>query len=154
MDFRLEQGFIWCEMWSLTLWMTFCVSVPMIWGIWAQFSQLAQFSRHTKTGITRTADGIYTWIRLPLMWSVEFYTFDDFLYIDAHDLGYLSLIYLTCPNSTDTQNRYKLTFRLPLHLSKASFDVKCGVKHFELHAHDLGFSVPISLICPNAPKLE
>ena len=26
------------EMWSLTLWMTFCVLMPMIWAIWAQFS--------------------------------------------------------------------------------------------------------------------
>ena len=76
---------------------------------------------------------------------------DDFFCIDAPDLGFLGLIFWACPNS---QNRYKLTLRWPLHLSKVSFDVKCGVYHFEWHAHDLGVLVPISLICPNALKLE
>ena len=53
---------------------------------------------------------------------------DDFLCIDAPDLGFLGVIFWACPNS---QNRYKLTLRWPLHLSKVSFDVKCGVYHFE-----------------------
>ena len=88
------------------------------------FPNLPQFPKFTKTGLTRPADGLCTWIRLCLMWNVEFYTLDDFLCIDAHDLSYLGLIFLTCLSS---QNRYKLTLRWPLHLSKVSFDVKCRI---------------------------
>ena len=50
------------------------------------------------------------------MRNVEFYTLHDFLCIDAHDLGYLGLIFPTCPNA---QNRYKLTLIWLLHLSNA-----------------------------------
>ena len=150
MDFRLEQGFIWCEIWSLTL---FCVLVPWIWGILTQFPQLAPILKYTKTGLglTQPTDGLYTWIRLCLVWDVEFYTLGDFLCIAADDLDYLGLIFLTCPNS---QNRYEFTLRWLLNLSKALFDVKYGVYHFGWHAHDLGFSIPTSLICPNVLKLD
>ena len=48
--------------------------------------------KHTKTGITWPADGIYTWVRLHLMWNVEFNNLDDFRCIDVHDLGDLGLI--------------------------------------------------------------
>ena len=41
MAFTLKLGFIWCEMWILTLWMTFHVLVPMIGEIWAQSPQFA-----------------------------------------------------------------------------------------------------------------
>ena len=102
--------------------------LSLYWYPWfgvfrSNFPNLPQFPNYTKTGLTPPADGLYTWIMLCLMWNVEFYTLNDFLCIHAHDLGYLCLLFRTCPNS---QSRYKLTLRWPLHLSKASFDVKCG----------------------------
>ena len=41
------------------------------------------------------SNGFYTWVRFQLMWNVEFNTLDDFLYIQALDLGYLGPISLT-----------------------------------------------------------
>ena len=64
-----------------------------------------EFFKYIKTGITQPKDDIYTWVRLNLMLNVEFNTLNDFLCIDAYDQGYLGLISLTCPNSTDTQKQ-------------------------------------------------
>ena len=52
--FALEQGVIWREIWSLTLWMTICIFVPFIWGFSIQFPWLAVISKCIKTGITLT----------------------------------------------------------------------------------------------------
>ena len=67
------------------------------------FSNLPQFPKYTKTGITRPSDGLYPWVRLHLIWSVEFNTLDD--------LGYLWQISLTCPNLWIHKNKYILTLR-------------------------------------------
>ena len=64
----------------------------MMEAIWVQSPQLAPIPKHTKTGITWPADGLYTWVRLHLMWNVEFNNLDDFRCIDVHDLGDLGLI--------------------------------------------------------------
>ena len=37
-------------------------------------------------------------------------------------------------------------------LSKASFDVKCVVWHFEWHVHEFVYLIAIFLIFPNAPN--
>ena len=87
---------------SLTFWMTFCVSVPRIWGIWAQFHWLSPMPKYTNTGITQPSGGLYIWVGLHLMWNVKFNTLEDILCIDHHNLGYLGSISPTCPNSTDT----------------------------------------------------
>ena len=49
-------------------------------------------------------DGFYTWVKFQQVWNVEFNTFDDFLYIQACDLGYLDQISPTC---SSTQNILK-----------------------------------------------
>ena len=36
------------------------------------------------------------------MWNMEFNTFDEFLYIQAHDLQYLGPISLTCSSAQNT----------------------------------------------------
>ena len=50
------------------------------------------------------SDGFYTWVKFQQIWNVEFNTFDDFLYIQACDLGYLDQISQTCSR---TQNILK-----------------------------------------------
>ena len=50
------------------------------------------------------SDGFYTWVKFQQIWNVEFNTFDDFLYIQACDLGYLDQISQTC---SSTQNILK-----------------------------------------------
>ena len=74
-------------------------------GNLAQSPQLAAIPKYTKTGITQPADNLYIWVRLHLMWNVEFNTLDNSQCIDAHDLGNLGLISLTCPNFTETQKQ-------------------------------------------------
>ena len=39
MIFKLGWGLIWCEMWSWTLWITFCVTKPKNSKIWAIFGR-------------------------------------------------------------------------------------------------------------------
>ena len=125
-------------MWGLTLRVTFCVSVPIIWGyldliystcLNAQihknrynstlrrpsplnkasfdvkcgvenfaghsvhllhdfgyifghnFPNSPQCCKYTDTGITWPSNGLYTWVRLHLMWNVEFNTLNGFLCI-------------------------------------------------------------------------
>ena len=79
-----------------------------VWGIWAHCPQLAQSSKYTKTGVALPSHGLYPWVRLHLMWSVEFNTFDDFLCISADDLGYLCQISPTCPNFANTQEQVSI----------------------------------------------
>ena len=57
------------------------------------------------------------------MWNVEFSTFDDFLYIQAHDLELFGDL-LEHPKYTKTGINQRSD---GLHLSKVSFDMKCGV---------------------------
>ena len=99
---RALLGFIWCEMKSLTLWMIFFVLLLWQGEFGPNLPNVLQFAKYTKTGITWPADDLYIWVKLHLMWNIEFNTLDNSLCIDAHDLGNLGLIFLTCPNSTDT----------------------------------------------------
>ena len=129
MTFTFQQSFIWwCEIWSLTLWMAFCVSVPFIWGLWAQFPLFAMMPKYTKTVIYKTIIryGLYTGVRLHLMLDLKLNTLYDFLFIHARDSGYLDPISLTCLNALSTL-KHKSTLRWSLHLSNVSFDLKCGV---------------------------
>ena len=66
-------------MWSLTLWMTFYVFMPFIWGFWAHFHWIALMPKYTKTGITQLSDGLGTWVRPHLTRKVEVSTFNGFL---------------------------------------------------------------------------
>ena len=59
---------------------------------------LPQFAKYTKTGITQSSDGLYPWVKLHLMWSMEFNTLDDFLCISAHN-------HISCPSFTNTQEQ-------------------------------------------------
>ena len=111
----------------MSLSMTFCISNPMIWVFGPNFPDLLQCPKYAKTSINQPSDGLYIWVRFHLVWNVEFNFLDDFLCTGVHDLGYLDPIILTCPNYQNILNRFNLTLRLPLPLSKASFDVKCDV---------------------------
>ena len=82
--FTLEQGLIWCKMWSLKLWMNFYVSMPLL-GV---FPWLALIPKYTKTGIisrpshglTLVSFSIKSWVThlqwrsmydfLTLIWSI------------------------------------------------------------------------------------
>ena len=75
---------------------------------------LCQFPKYTETGITWPTDELYTWVRLHLMWNVEFNTLDDFCCIDVHDLDCLGLIQQTCTNSTDTQKQIQIDYQMAL----------------------------------------
>ena len=91
-------------MWSLILWMTFFVSnflCPWFGVFGASFSNLLQFPKYTKAGITRPSDGLYPWVRLHLIWSVEFNTLDD--------LVYLCQISLTCVPISQIHKNLKFT---------------------------------------------
>ena len=94
MAFTLEQDLIWCEMWNWTLWITFCVCVPMIWFILVQLPLVAPKPQNRYNSTLR-------W-HLQLMWNVELNTLDHFLCIPPHYLGYLGPIFLTCPNTLNT----------------------------------------------------
>ena len=58
---------------------------------------------------------------------MEFNTVHDFPYISGHDLPYLSSIFPTFPVPQIHKGKHKLTLRWSLPVSKASFNVKCGV---------------------------
>ena len=77
------------------------------------------------------------------MCNVGLNTVGDFFCVCVHYLGYLDLIYSTCPNAQIHKRRYKSTFGMALPLNEASFDVKCGVEHFagiSVHLlHDFGY---------------
>ena len=77
--------------------MDFRVSLPLIWGNWAKFGQLAPIPQIHKTSINWPSDGIYTLVGLHLMWNVEFNTMNDFLCIGAYDKGDLGPISPTYP---------------------------------------------------------
>ena len=66
---------------------------------------LPQFSKYTKTVITSPSNGFYPWVKFQLMWNVEFNTLNDHLCIDAHDLGYLSVMSLIFLSSANTQKK-------------------------------------------------
>ena len=42
----------------------------------SDFPNSPQCCKYTNTGITRPTDGLYTWVRLHLMWNVDFNTFN------------------------------------------------------------------------------
>ena len=123
-----------CKMISWRLEITFCIFWPIIFGIRAlfgpSFPKVPWCPKYSKTGETLPSNGFYTWIRLQLMWNVDFNTFNEFLYIQAHIWGILFepnfLDLLQCPKYTNT-GIYKSTLRRSLYLSKISFDVLCGV---------------------------
>ena len=89
--------------------MTFCISAPMVWGIWIQFPQLAPSPKYTNTSITWPLDGLYLCIELRLMWNVEFNSLNNFLCISVHDLGYLGPVCSTCPNSQNILKQVCMT---------------------------------------------
>ena len=58
---------------------------------------------------------------------MDFNTLDDFMYIEAHDRGYLGPISWTCCSVQNTlKGIYKSTLRWFLNLSKVSLNVKFG----------------------------
>ena len=123
-----------CKMISWRLEITFCIFRPIILGIRAlfgpSFPKVPWCPKYPKTGETLPSNGFYTWISLQLMWNVDFNTFNEFLYIQAHIWGILFepnfLDLLPCPKYTKT-GIYKSALRWSLHLSKVLFDKKCGV---------------------------
>lgn len=60
MAFTLKQDFIWCEMWSWTLGITFCLSMSIIWDIWSQFPWLLTMPQIC-----------YNWYNWTLRWSLH-----------------------------------------------------------------------------------
>ena len=99
MVFIIVQGSIWCDIWSLTLWMTFWCPYPWFVVLGPYFSNLPHCPNYTKASVTWTSDAVYMWVRLQLMWNVEFSFLNDFLCIWAHYLGYLGSISPTLPNA-------------------------------------------------------
>ena len=86
MIITLVQSLIWCKMvsyktWDYTLW----IFLPIILGIrdlsGTSFHKVPWCLKYPTTGETLPPNRFYIWIRLQLMWNVEFNTFDEFLYI-------------------------------------------------------------------------
>ena len=90
--------------------MTFCVLMPMIWP---NVPDLPQFHRYTKSGINWLSDGLYIWIRLNLLWNMEFNTLNDM------------------PMIWGFWFQYPWFAPMPQNLSKVSFKIKSWVKHFQ-----------------------
>ena len=97
----LEQSLISSRMISWRLEVTFCIILPMILGISPLFGP-SFLPKNPKTGETQPSNGFYTWVRLQLLWNVEFNTFDEFLYIQDYDLRYLGPISWTCSGVQNT----------------------------------------------------
>ena len=97
----LEQSLISSIMISWRLEVTFCIILPMILGISSLFGP-SFLPKNPKTGETQPSNGFYTWVRLQLLWNVEFNTFDEFLYIQDYDLRYLGPISWTCSGVQNT----------------------------------------------------
>ena len=89
-----------CKMISWRLGIAFCIFLPMILGIRVlfgpSFPKVPWCPKYPKTGETLPSNEFSTQVRLQLLWIVEFNTFDEFLYIQAHDMGYLGPITGTC----------------------------------------------------------
>ena len=97
----LEQSLISSRMISWRLEVTFCIILRMILGISPLFGP-SFLPKNPKTGETQPSNGFYTWVRLQLLWNVEFNTFDEFLYIQDYDLRYLGPISWTCSGVQNT----------------------------------------------------
>ena len=99
---------------SWRLGITFCIVLLMILGIRVlfgpSFPKVLWCPKYTKTGETLPSNEFYTRVSLQLMWNVEFNTFDEFLYIQAHDLEYLGPISWTFSRA---QNTLKYTINQP-----------------------------------------
>ena len=91
------------------------------------FPDLCQCPKYTKTGINQPSDSLYIWVRFHLMWNVEFNFLDNFLRIGGPWLGVFGLSLYDLPQCCKYTKQLKLTLRWHLHLSRTSFDVKCGV---------------------------
>ena len=97
----LEQSLISSRMISWRLEVTFCIILRMILGISPLFGP-SFLPKNPKTGETQPSNGFYTWVRLQLLWNVEFNTSDEFLYIQDYDLRYLGPISWTCSGVQNT----------------------------------------------------
>ena len=157
MAFIFVQGSICCDIWSLTLWVTFWYTCPWFVVLGSNFSNLPQCPNYTKASVTWPSDGIYMWVRLHLMWNVEFCILDDFLCIWAHYLGYLGSISPTWPNaqkytkSGRTQPSDGLYPWTRLHLMwNVGFNPLDD--SLRISAHDLGYLGQIFRTYPNTCK--
>ena len=103
----LEQSLISSRMISWRLEVTFCIILPMILGISPLFGP-SFLPKNPKTGETQPSNGFYTWVRLQLLWNVEFNTFDEFLYIQDYDLRYLGPISWTCSGVQNTLKQVQI----------------------------------------------
>ena len=108
-------------MWDIefNIWNYFLRIDSDIWGIWVQFPRFNPVPKYSETGITRPSVGLYPWVRVHLMRNVELNTLNDFPCISAHDLRYLGLFFLTCPNSTKTLKQVWIGSQMALRLEPA-----------------------------------
>ena len=74
------------------------------------------------------------WVRPHLIRNGELKTFNNFLCIHVHDLGYFNPIFSNYPNTSNTlrQVHLKLTSRWFLHSSKISLDARYEAEGFRL----------------------
>ena len=102
-----------------------------------------ELPKNPKTCLTQSLDGLYSSAKSHLMRNLELNTLDYFLWIRADDLGYPYCIWKIL-------GIYNSSLRWLLHLmSKASFDVKSSVQHFESFSV---YTFGLLLTCPNAPN--
>ena len=112
-------------MWSWRLWITFRVSLHMIWGYLGPVSpddHNAQIHVKQVNGnlqLTLTEGHSLIWCE---MWSWRVLIT---LRVSLHmTLGHLAPVSQICPNARLPQNRYNSTLKLPWQRSKASFEWK------------------------------
>ena len=63
------------------------------------FPRLLEYPKYPKTGITQPSDNLDTLVRPHSMWNVKLKIPDYFLFVPAHELGYLDPFFLNCVNT-------------------------------------------------------
>ena len=71
----------------------------MIWGIQAQFPQIAPILEYWETGTTQPTEALETRVMSHLMRNKELKTLDYFTCVPARDLGYSGPVSPNCPNT-------------------------------------------------------
>ena len=96
---------------------------PCVWfGVFkSSFPKLSQYLSTCETGITHPTEGLDTRVRSHLMWNKD---------LKIWSIG--AQFPQITPIPEGLRNRYSSTHRGPWHQSKVAFDVKQGVKDFEL----------------------
>ena len=133
------------------------IFLPIILGIrdlsGTSFHKVPWCLKYPTKGETLPSNRFYIWIRLQLMWNVEFNTFDEFLWFGIFGPNFPHL--LQFPKYTKTGinkpsdgfyiwERFHLMWNVEFNFL---VDFLC------IGVHNLGYLDPICPTCPNSPNI-